>query len=133
MNRSNEEPSEPQRLRRLARLARFAFFAGLALVILLSLLPAEELPATGLWDKANHLAAYAALALAGGLGYRGRRALAVLALGLLLLGAALELAQSLVPGRMASLEDILANAIGVALGIALATALGALLTRVRSS
>jgi VanZ family protein len=60
--------------------------------------------------------AYGALAVAGGIGYRGLRALILVALGLLLLGAALELAQSALPGRIASFYDVLANAIGIVLG-----------------
>lgn len=106
----------------LRKLSRIAFYAGLVLVVTLSLLPQEALPPTGLWDKANHTAAYGALALAGGLGFPGRRALVPAALGLLLLGAGLELAQAAVPSRTASLYDVLANAIGIVLGSLFATA-----------
>lgn len=108
------------------RLARLAFYLGLAVVVALSVMPAESVPAPGLWDKAGHALAYGALATAGGIGYRGLRAVLLLGLGLLLFGAALELVQAFLPGREASLHDLLANAIGIALGSLLAGAANAL-------
>jgi VanZ family protein len=100
----------------IGRLSRVAFYVGLGLVVALSLIPQDAMPTPDLWDKAGHGLAYGALAVAGGIGYRGLRALILVALGLLLLGAALELAQSALPGRIASLYDVLANAIGILLG-----------------
>jgi VanZ family protein len=100
----------------ITRLSRIAFYFGLLLVVALSLIPQDSVPAQNLSDKAGHAMAYAALALAGGIGYRGLRSLILVGLGLLLLGAALELAQSVLPDRMASLHDVLANAIGIVLG-----------------
>ncbi len=93
-----------------------AFHIGLLLVVTLSLIPQDAMPTTSLWDKAGHALAYAALALTGGIGYRDLRSLILVALGLLLLGAALELAQSALPGRIASFYDVLANTIGIVLG-----------------
>ena len=114
----------------LAGLARLAFYLGILLVIALSLIPQDAMPDPETWDKANHVAAYGAIAVAGGLGYRSRRALLRIALGLLLLGAGLELAQSVLPGRVASVADLLANAIGIALGLLLAVAAHALRSRI---
>lgn len=113
------------------RLARLAFYLGLLIVVALSLMPQDSVPAPGLWDKAGHVLAYAALATAGGIGYRGRRSFFLVGLGLLLLGAALELAQSFLPDRIASLHDILANAIGIALGLLFAGTAKALWLRPR--
>ncbi len=93
-----------------------AFYVGLLLVVALSLIPQDAMPTPDLWDKAGHAMAYTALALAGGIGYRGLRGLILVGLGLLLLGAALELTQSVLPDRIASLHDVLANAIGIVLG-----------------
>ena len=93
-----------------------AFYVGLLLVVTLSLLPRDAMPTPDIWDKVSHGLAYGALAVAGGIGYRSSRALILVALGLLLLGAALELAQSALPDRIASLYDVLANAIGILLG-----------------
>ena len=52
------------------------------------------------------------------MGFRGLglRPLIILAAGLLLLGAGLEIAQSFMPGRVTSLNDVFANTIGIVLG-----------------
>ncbi len=102
-------------------LSRLAFYVGLLLVVILSLIPHDVMPPMGVSDKANHVAAYTALALAGGVGFRGLRWLMLVAAGLLLLGASLELAQSLLPDHVASPYDLLADAIGIVLGALLAT------------
>ena len=98
------------------RLARAVFFIGLVAVIALSLMPQETIPETGLWDKWNHTLAYAILALSGGIGFQGWRSLLMVGIGLVVLGAGLELAQSVTPDRDGSFYDALANLIGVAIG-----------------
>ena len=103
------------------KLAKIAFFIGLVAVIALSLLPQETLPETDTWDKLNHALAYGVLAVAGGIGFKGWRSLLVVGLGLVVLGAGLELAQSVTPDRDGSIFDAVANLVGVAIG-SLATA-----------
>ena len=98
------------------KIAKSAFFIGLVAVLALSLIPNETRPETGLWDKWEHILAYAVLALAGGIGFKGWRSLLVLGLGLVVLGAGLELAQSVIPDRDGSLADAAANFVGVAIG-----------------
>ena len=85
-------------------------------VIALSLLPQETLPEIGAWDKLNHALAYGVLAVAGGLGFKGWRSLLMVGLGLVVLGAGLELAQSVTPNRDGSITDAVANLVGVAIG-----------------
>ena len=51
--------------RTLRRAFRALFIVGLAAVAALSLLPHATLPDIRVWDKWQHLAAYAALALTG--------------------------------------------------------------------
>ncbi len=114
-------------------LSRLAFYFGLVLVVILSLMPQDVLPTTGMSDKANHVAAYTALALAGGIGFPGGRWQTLIAAGLLLLGASLELAQSALPDHVASLYDLLADAIGIALGSLLATGTNRMWLRPRHS
>lgn len=82
-------------------------------------------------DKWQHVTAYFLLAFSGVQLWQGRPALIRLVLGLLLMGAAIEVAQgSFTAGRQADPGDMLANALGVALGMALsATPLGNLLSR----
>lgn len=109
--------------------ARFAFVAGAVAVTILCLLPSEDLPAVPLWDKLEHLLAYALLAASGGIAYPRRRARLWIALFLLMLGAVIEYTQGFVPGRDASAADMFANAIGILIGIAAAAPLSALLRR----
>ena len=70
------------------------------------------------WDKANHTVTFALLAFVGVFALHGVvRAHALLAVGLLLLGAAIELLQTLVPGRSGDGLDLLADGVGIALGL----------------
>lgn len=87
-------------------------------VMVLSLLPAESMPALDVSDKLEHAAAYAFLAFTGSLALR--RPHRWLAVGLAVLGICLEMAQTLVPGRSFELLDAAANATGAILGVALA-------------
>ena len=108
------------------------FFVGLLAVIILSVIPAEVFPNLWLPDILGHMAAYAALALAGGIACRSARSLFMLAAGLALLGASLELVQALLPTRDASGYELLANIVGIALGLAAASLTNMLISR-RSS
>lgn len=105
------------------RLARLAFW-GLALAVTgLSLTPVEHLPPQVFdwWDKAQHALGFAALAIAARLAHPalcGRWLVA----GLLLHGAAIELAQAASGWRHGDVADWIADALGVGLGWALLTA-----------
>ncbi len=121
---------QPRHDRTMVRkLARTAFFIGLVAVAALSLLPQETIPETGLWDKWNHTLAYAVLALAGGVGFQGWRSMLMVGIGLVVLGAGLELAQSVTPDRDGSIYDALANLIGVAIGSAATIGTNTLIAR----
>lgn len=88
----------------------------LAVVLVLALLPPRiPMPSTG-WDKVNHALAFLALAV---LGYRAypRRA-ALLLLGLLAYGGAIELLQGLTAYRSAEWLDVVADGLGALLGLA---------------
>ncbi len=115
----------------LRKLSRMAFFVGLLAVVVLSVIPKEAIPSLGLPDILAHMAAYAALALAGGIAFRRARSLFMLAAGLLLLGASLELVQALLPGRDASGYEFLANMVGIALGSAAAISTSVVMNRCR--
>ena len=107
--------------------------AALTLVILfLALTPRTEvLPSSG-WDKLDHLAAFAVLAVCGELAWRGRPGLHLkLAAGLLLLGLGIEAGQSLVPGRAADWHDVVADGVGLAIGMMFAAAVTHALDRRR--
>ncbi len=100
----------------IRKISKTAFFVGLVVVIALSLLPNETRPETGLWDKWEHILAYGVLAVLGGFGFKGWRSLLMVGIGLVVLGAGLELAQSVIPDRDGSTYDALANFVGVAIG-----------------
>jgi len=90
-----------------------------ALLIYGSLEPRLAPPGAFALDKLIHLVAYGGLALLGCLPCdRVQHSLPVAAM-LILLGGAIELTQSLVPGRDASLGDFAANTCGVLIGVAL--------------
>lgn len=93
----------------------------LAVISWLALTPAPPPEAGLLWDKLNHFAAFASLAVAGFMGFQ-RRWLAV-ALGLLAYGGLIEVLQSFTPTRVGDWIDLLADGIGIGLGLALAATL----------
>lgn len=105
-----------------ARLAWRLLLATLLVAIGWLALTPNPPPATGLgWDKANHVLAFAALALCAGRGFGLGGGLALrVALALLVYGAAIELAQSQIPGRSAETRDLLADAVGIGIGLLLA-------------
>ena len=108
-----------------SKLARAGFAVGAVAITVLSLMPADELPSTGMWDKLEHALAYGVLAAVGALGWAGRaRAWAVLGASLVALGLVLELLQAVVPGRFTDAGDALANLIGTLLGMSAVAALG---------
>lgn len=90
------------------------------LLLVISWLAFGPRPPAGIdtgWDKANHLLAFATLALVSGLS--GVRRSSAIALGLLGYGVFIELVQSQVPGRSAEAADVLADMAGVGLGLLL--------------
>ncbi|MDV7339288.1 VanZ family protein [Terasakiella sp. A23] len=97
------------------KVVQLLFYLACLILALLSLTPQEALPQSGLSDKIEHLLAYASLASLGIIAHpmRVRRISAML----IIYGSFLEAGQSLVPGRVPSLGDIIANALGVCLGV----------------
>ena len=92
------------------------------LVVVASLVPARDLPRLRVSDKLEHVLAYLALALWFG-GLAAPRSYLRLALGLLVLGGGIEIAQGLMGlGREADWRDFEADALGVALGLSLCLA-----------
>jgi len=94
---------------------RLGWFLAMVSVTVLALLPIEQLqyPVFDWWDKGQHALAFAvlsgwALLLWSAAAWR-------VVLGMLLFGAALELAQWAVGWRFAEWADLAADAVGVAL------------------
>jgi len=104
----------------IRRIARLSFTIGVLAVTWLSLTPRDALPEIHMWDKPQHLMAYAVLAICGAIGFLGRRPRLIIGVGLIVLGCSLEVAQAAVPGRNPSVGDAVANIAGIALGLAAA-------------
>lgn len=99
-----------------------ALWVVAGVVVALALTPwSVDLPSSG-WDKGDHVAAFATLAVCGLFAWRGHPAVhRRVVMGLIALGIAIELAQMLVPGRMADWRDVFADAAGALLGLTLAS------------
>lgn len=95
-------------------LRRWAFWLCLLAVLTLALLPPSRYVPTTVWDKANHVFAFAVLGVLGCAAYRARTAKVLL--GLLAYGAAIEVLQALTPYRSAEAADVVADAVGLLLG-----------------
>ena len=103
----------------IRNVARTLFFVGVIAVAWLSLAPQDAVPEIDLWDKLQHFVAYAVLAFCGGFAFSpGRSELAVSIL-LVAYGCILELAQVYIPGRSGTIEDALADGLGVMIGMAI--------------
>jgi VanZ family protein len=102
---------------------RFWALGGLALalvILVLSLMPAEQLPEVRISDKVEHILAYVALAFWFG-SICARRRFVWIALMLIGYGLLVELLQGGMGwGRQADLYDLIADAAGIAAGLLLA-------------
>lgn len=91
---------------------------GLALCVALSLLPPIELDAPGNSDKYGHLLAYFTMTVWAVQIFRRQPAHVLAAVGLFMLGAAIEWAQAnLTTTRHGDPADLLANTLGILLGM----------------
>ncbi len=110
--------------------ARLGLGIGVIVVAVLSLTPTGSLPPyPDIWDKAQHFLAYGALGLCGAIGFVGRREVTRLAVGLVTLGAGLEVGQLFVAGREGAVGDALANGLGIGLGIAVVVVVRRIIVR----
>jgi VanZ family protein len=99
------------------RLSRAIGWACVAAIIVLSLVPGDERPHTGLAGQIEHALAYFGTAVFLALGFRTMRdRVAVISL-LVGLAAVLELIQRMIPGRHAQFIDWFASSLGAAAGV----------------
>jgi len=93
--------------------AKFIFACVLTVVTVLALLPVEMLtsPVFDWWDKAQHALAFVVLSLLGFAAFpeRVRR----VALGMVLYGVAIELAQLALGWRLGEWQDVMADSAGI--------------------
>jgi VanZ family protein len=88
-------------------------------IAFVSLVPSEITPDINLWDKGSHFIAYLVFAFLASRVTKNKKALAYVSVGIVIYSGLLEIVQSVVPGRMMSGRDLLANALGVAAGFLL--------------
>jgi VanZ family protein len=107
----------PKNEARLVQLSRAVGSACVVVIIVLSVLPANERPHTGFPGQMEHAAAYFGTAIFLAFGYptaRGRIATIALLVGL---AAALEMIQLLIPGRNSQFIDWYASSFGAGFGV----------------
>lgn len=93
----------------------------LGVVSWLAFKPTVALPGLGFEDKLDHFLAFASLALVACLGWSpGRFLFPSVAAAMLSYGLFVELVQSQLPTRSASMADLAADAVGIAAGLWLA-------------
>jgi VanZ family protein len=98
----------------ILKLIRIAAWSVAGAIVVLSIVPAQSRPETGLPHKLEHFLVFALSGLAFGLSYNPRRGL--LMLQLVIFAACIEVAQLFVPGRHARLSDFLIDAIAIIFG-----------------
>jgi VanZ family protein len=91
------------------------FIVALGAIYLLAVLPGDSLPGVQLWDKLQHAMAFFVLAVLLAMAWPEAPLWRVRLLGLMAYGVLIELSQSLLPYRDASLLDLFANACGLLL------------------
>jgi VanZ family protein len=92
-----------------------------ATIILLSIVPAQDRPKTGVPGHYEHLFAYFVTAFVLAIGYSDRAARVRLAVFMVVLSGALELLQLWIPGRHSELIGFLGSSSGAALGMIVAS------------
>ena len=112
----------------LRRVFPYAFWLCVLILAVLSWLPGEDLPRTGLAGRLEHFIAYAGTSLMGGLAWPTRHHALMLVGGLAAFAAVMELGQFFVPGRHPSVWDFLASSAG---GLATAVVLRLIAARNR--
>ena len=105
---------------KLRRLSIGAGYVGYVMIVILSLLPAQTRPHTGVGGEYEHWVAYALVGGAFAAGYSTIRAWLLAGLVLTGTAAVLELLQNLIPGRTPEFTGFLASSLGTWFGIFLA-------------
>jgi VanZ family protein len=110
----------------LLSIARPLAWACVVAIAVLSLVPGDNRPHTGLPGWGEHFIAYAGTGFLFALGYRGLHQRILALIGLAIASGAFEILQSFVPGRSASALDALASTCGAAFGLLLGAILSAI-------
>ncbi|MCP5449202.1 MAG: VanZ family protein [Gammaproteobacteria bacterium] len=95
--------------------ARLALALAVITIMVLALMPMTTVPVTTTWDKLDHALAFFTLALLAEQAFPGWSFWRGLALGLVVYGVGIEIAQWFTPDREVSLLDVAADGIGIAI------------------
>ncbi len=104
-------------IHRYKNLWLFIGYALVSLVIYMSLSSNPDLPDLAYADKVGHFLAYFSMMLWFSQIYHIKKQRMIYAISFIVLGVALEFAQSFNPARMAEFADMVANASGVLVAI----------------
>jgi VanZ family protein len=102
---------------RFRQLGIIAGYVGYVLIVVLSLLPEQTRPHTGVGGEYEHWVAYALVGGAFAAGYSATRAWLFAGLALTGSAAILELLQNFIPGRTPEFTGFLASSLGAWFGI----------------
>jgi len=102
-------------------IARYVTWVCVVIIIVLSLLPGNERPHTGLSGKLEHIIAYAGTGVFAAIGYQLIRQRLTFWLAMVTLSFFLELLQQYVPGRGPSIFDAVASSSGLTIGLLIGT------------
>lgn len=102
---------------RFRRLSIVAGYVGYVMIVVLSLLPAQTRPHSGIGGEYEHWIAYALVGGTFAAGYLATRARIFAGLALMASSAILELLQNFIPGRTPELTGFLASSLGAWFGI----------------
>lgn len=97
----------------LLKFFRLAFYITLLVVTVLALVPQQAAVISTGWDKANHCIAFAVLLALFDHAYPSLKLYKNKFFLLLLYGVLLEAFQAMLPGRFASVLDIIADVVGL--------------------
>jgi len=112
-------------------IARPLAWACVVVIAVLSLVPGDARPHTGLPGRAEHFIAYAGTGFLFSLAYCGLRQRMLALISLAIASGAFEVLQNFVPGRSPSPLDALASTSGLAFGLILGSILSAVVCRKR--
>ena len=110
---------------RLASIARPLAWACVVVIAVLSLVPGDARPHTGLPGRGEHFIAYVGTGFLFALGYSELRLRMLALIRLAIASGAFEVLQNFVPGRSPSPFDSLASTCGAAFGLLLGAILSA--------
>jgi len=110
-----------------ARVLTFLAWASIAVLILLTIVPADERPTTPLSHSVEHIAAFAIAGTLVGLSFR--LPLFALSASAVAFAGCLELLQVMIPTRHARLIDFFDNSLGSWIGLAIGLWLSAIVLR----